>query len=305
MIDLESIRRSNPLQDIAGQLVPLRAAGQEWTACCPFHADRSPSFTIYEAGRRFHCFGCGATGDVLDFVQRAYGVALPEAARMLGAGEVQRCRQSAPARAMARVNPESRSTEALAIWRFALPTAGTLAEAYLAFRGLSPPFPPDLRFQRLPYGNSGLLPCLVAAVRNVAGHVTGIQRTYLRGDGRGKADLPKPKLSLGKVAGGAIRLGDLDAAGTVTVCEGLEDGLSLREMLGGPIWVAAGASMLPAMQFPADVRVIIIGADNDAAGAAAAQKAAHAFAVRGLTVRTVRPLPGFNDFNDELRGASQ
>ena len=71
MIDLESIRRSNPLQDIAGRLVPLRAAGEEWTACCPFHADRSPSFTIYDAGRRFHCFGCGATGDVLDFVQRA------------------------------------------------------------------------------------------------------------------------------------------------------------------------------------------------------------------------------------------
>ena len=224
---------------------------------------------------------------------------------MLGAGEVQRCRQSAPARAMTRVNPESRSTEALAIWRFALPTAGTLAEAYLAFRALLPPFPPDLRFQRLPYGNSGLLPCLVAAVRNVAGHVTGIQRTYLRGDGRGKADLPKPKLSLGKVAGGAIRLGDLDAAGTVTVCEGLEDGLSLREMLGGPVWVAAGASMLPAMQFPADVRAIIIGADNDAAGAEAAQKAAHAFAVRGLTVRTVRPLAGFKDFNDELRGSSR
>ena len=206
---------------------------------------------------------------------------------------------------MAPVNQQDRATEALAIWSGASPAAGTLAEAYLAIRGIRAPAPADIRFRRLPCGNSGPLPCLVAAVRCAAGEVTGIQRTYLRSDGRGKADLPKPKLSLGKVTGGAIRLGDLDAAGTVTVCEGLEDGLSLREMLGGPVWVAAGASMLPAMQFPADVRAIIIGADNDAAGAEAAQKAAHSFAVRGLTVRTVRPLAGFKDFNDELRGASQ
>ena len=303
MIDPESIRRSNPLQDIAGRLVPLRAAGSEWTACCPFHADRSPSFTIFDAGRRFHCFGCGASGDVLDFVQRAYGVTLPQAARMLSAGEVPSCGDNA--RAKAAENRQGRSAEALTIWNRASPAAGTLAEAYLAFRGITALAPADIRFRRLPCGNSGPLPCLVAAVRCAAGEVMGIQRTYLRSDGRGKADLPKPKLSLGKVAGGAIRLGDLDAAGTVTVCEGLEDGLSLREMLGGPVWVAAGASMLPAMQFPADVRAIIIGADNDAAGAEAAKKAAHAFAVRGLTVRTVRPLAGLKDFNDEWRGASQ
>ena len=162
--------------------------------------------------------------------------------------------------------------------------------------------PPDIRFTRIPYGNSDPLPCLVAAVRDVAGVMTGLQRIYLRSDGRGKADLPKPKLSLGKVAGGAIRLGGLDEAGTVTVCEGPEDGLSLLEMLGAPVWVAAGAIMLPAMQFPPEVRSVVIGADNDEAGDTAARKAAHAFALRGLTVRIIHPLPGFKDFNDELRG---
>ena len=59
------------------------------------------------------------------------------------------------------------------------------------------------------------------------------------------------------------------------------------------------------MQFPAGVRSVVVGADNDAAGEAAAQKAAYAFAGRGLAVRIVRPLDGFKDFNDELRRATR
>ena len=104
------------------------------------------------------------------------------------------------------------------------------------------------------------------------------------------------------MAGGAIRLGDLDGSGTVLVSEGPEDGLTLFEALGQPVWVAAGASMLPAMQFPVEVRAVVIGADNDDAGDAASRKAAQAFAAHGLAVRIIRPLPGFKDFNAELTG---
>ncbi|MEP7223038.1 MAG: CHC2 zinc finger domain-containing protein [Novosphingobium sp.] len=304
MLDIPAIRAAHPLPAIAGASVRLQRAGAEWKGCCPFHADRSPSFTIFAGGERFHCFGCGASGDVLDFVARLHGFGLIDAARALGAGDLPQADLPVLAPSLAPAAKGDRTSEALAIWQRAIPAAGTLAEAYLASRGISPPFPPDIRFQRLPCGNSGLLPCLVAAVRDVAGDLSGIQRIFLRSDGRGKADLPKPKLSLGKVAGGAIRLGDLDSSGMVTVCEGPEDGLSLRAMLGGPVWVAAGAAMLPAMQFPADVRAIIIGADNDAAGEEAANKAAHAFALRGLTVRIIRPLAGFKDFNEEKRGGS-
>ncbi|WP_298290741.1 toprim domain-containing protein [Novosphingobium sp.] len=139
-------------------------------------------------------------------------------------------------------------------------------------------------------------------MRDLSGDVVGLQRIYLRSDGGGKANLPQAKLSLGKVTGGAIRLGDLDASGAVTVCEGPEDGLSLLETMGGPVWVAAGATFLPAMQFPPEIRSIIIGADNDEAGAMAADKAAKVFAKRGLAVRIIHPLTGFKDWNDELRG---
>ena len=299
MIDIPAIRIANPLPSIAAATVKLKRAGNEWKGCCPFHADRSPSFTIYSGGERFQCFGCGAQGDVLDYVARLYGLDMIGAARVLGAGDLPMVELPA----LPPADRGNRTSEALAIWERAIPAAGMLAQAYLEARGINPPFPPDLRFSRLPYGNSNPLPCLVAAVRDVTGAITGLQRIYLRNDGRGKADLPNAKLSLGKVAGGAIRLSDLDASRIVTVCEGPEDGLSLLEMLGGAVWAAAGASMLPAMQFPPEVRTIVIGADNDPAGAMAADKAAKAFTSRGLAVRIIRPLEGYKDFNDELRGA--
>jgi DNA primase len=298
MIDLQAIRAANPLPGVVAATVALQRAGNEWMACCPFHSDRSPSFTIFDGGQRFHCFGCGASGDVLDFVQRAYGVSLIEAARLLGAGDIPSELQPASLPA-AKAN---RSGEARAIWDKSIPAAGTLAGAYLAFRGIKPPIPPDIRFARLPCDNLGLLPCLVAAVRDVAGQVMGIQRIWLAHDGRGKADVARPKRSLGHVKGGAIRLGDLDGSGSLTVCEGPEDGLSLHEVLGGAVWVAAGATFLPHMQFPPEVRSVVIGADNDPAGDRAAQDAARTFTALGLAVRIIRPLERFKDFNDELRG---
>lgn len=301
MIDTEAIRRANPLPAIAARLVRLEQAGSEWTGCCPFHADRSPSFTIFSNGTRFHCFGCGASGDVLNFVQKAYGVGFPDAVRMLGepiTAEFALPELKAPAPA----DQADHSPAARTIWAKAVPAAKTLAEAYLCFRGIAPPYPPDVRFLNLRCDNLGPLPCLVLAVRDVAGAITGIQRIWLANDGEGKANIVSPKRSLGKVKGGAIRLGDLDRSGMVTVCEGPEDGLSLLEQLGGPVWVAAGASFLPAMHFPPEVRSIVIGADNDLAGEQSAELAARAFALRSLTVRIVRPLEGFKDFNDELRG---
>jgi DNA primase len=299
MMDLEAIRQANPLPEIAARLVSLRRAGSEWAACCPFHADRTPSFTIFDGGRRFHCFGCGASGDVLDFVQRAYGLGLADAARLLNAGTLPRVERSG---AMQAKKDDSRPA-ALAIWKRASPATGTLAEAYLRWRGIQPPYPPSLRFLRLGCDGSAPLPCLIAAVQDVAGAVVGIQRSWLADDGQGKADLPNPKRSLGAIKGGAIRLGEAADGGWLAICEGPETGLSLAAMLGGPVWAAAGASFLSAMQFPASVRSIVIGADNDPAGRVAADKAAQAYAARGLAVRLIRPLDGFNDFNDELRGA--
>lgn len=296
--DLDAIRRDYPLPAIVGAVAKLKPSGSEWKACCPLHNERTPSFTIFDNGRRFQCFGCGSGGDVLDFVGLLHGVGLREAAAMLGAGD----KPTAPVAPVRERETSDRTAEALAIWQAAGPVEGTVAEAYLRWRGITIPAPMSLRYAVLPYGRDGSeYPCLVACVSSPEGPLQGIQRVFLAPDGKGKADVPKPKLSLGKVSGGAIRLAPLDG-GELVVCEGPEDGLSLLQAVGRPVWVSAGASMLPAMRFPDSVRQVAIGADNDNAGKEAARKAAEAFALRGASVRVFYPSPGFKDHNDELRG---
>lgn len=88
--DVERIRRDVSLSGTAAQFgVKLERDGEEWVACCPFHQEDTPSFTIFKGKdhvERMHCFGCGAKGDVLDFVQGIKGVDIKEAIRILGGG---------------------------------------------------------------------------------------------------------------------------------------------------------------------------------------------------------------------------
>ena len=66
--------------------VRLRGRGRVRQGSCPFHDEAEGSFTVYGDTERFYCFGCGAGGDVLDFVQRSEGLSLPEAIRQLDGG---------------------------------------------------------------------------------------------------------------------------------------------------------------------------------------------------------------------------
>lgn len=295
-LDFATIRARNPLPAVIGASIKLRRFGQEWKACCPFHADRSPSFTIFDEGERFHCFGCGATGDVLDYVQRAYRVSLGEAVDLLHDGNV-------PMLVQPKLQPRpdrDTTAEAIAIWRSAGPISRTSAETYLHARGLHLRLPKSLRFARLPFGRGKSLPCVVALVEDVEKKIIGIQRTFVREDGSGKADVPTPKLSLGRISGGAIRLAP--AGSTLVVTGGLEDGLTLQQELGHAVWCAAGEGNLANMVLPPSVKSVVIGADRDDCGEAHAQRAANAYSLQGRSVRIIRPVPGHKDFNAELRG---
>lgn len=299
-LDLDAIRADHPLIAVAGAVLKLQRAGPEWKACCPFHSDRTPSFTIFSGGERFHCFGCGASGDVLDFIQRLHGVQLREAADMLTGGDLPSVHiEPAPANTAV-----DRLPEAKAIWRNAVAVQGTPVETYLRSRGLDLPIPDTIRCANLRYGTTGPeMPVLVAAVASADNKLVGIQRTYLKPDGSGKATVSKPKLSLGKVAGGAIRCAP--AARSLILCEGLEDALTLQQEIGQAVWCAAGASMLPSMILPAGVEEVAIGGDADEAGKAAANKAAETFARRGVKVRVFFPTPPHKDFNEELMKGSR
>lgn len=300
LLDIDAIRRDNPLPNVAGGVVKLLRCGNEWKACCPFHSERTPSFTIFAGGERFHCFGCGASGDVLDFVGKLHNVGLREAATMLGADTMPRV--DLPSLPSAPEKTEA-IAEALAIWRAAIPAAGTLAETYLRSRAIHIEPPLSLRYAELRFGRGGRVhPCMIACISSPEGPLQGIQRTFLADDGQGKADVPAPRLSLGKITGGAIRLGP--ACADMMTTEACEDGLSLQQALGRTVWAAAGTANLPNIIFPPVVRSVAIGGDNDDAGRAAAAKAAQAYAERGLEARAFFPTRA-KDFNAELMEAAQ
>jgi hypothetical protein len=81
--DAERLKRSVPLADVVDHYVRLRRAGETYVGLCPFHEDHHPSFTIYPEQGTFHCFGCGAHGDALTFLQKKEGWGFTQALYML------------------------------------------------------------------------------------------------------------------------------------------------------------------------------------------------------------------------------
>ena len=80
---LDEIRARVPLEGVIGKRVRLVRRGREMLGLCPFHKEKTPSFTVNEDKGFFHCFGCGAHGDVIGFVMRDEGLAFPEAVERL------------------------------------------------------------------------------------------------------------------------------------------------------------------------------------------------------------------------------
>ena len=79
-VDITALKARHPLGDtVEAAGVRLRGRGRVRQGVCPFHDENEGSFTVYADSERFYCFGCGLGGDVLDFIQRAEGLSLPEA----------------------------------------------------------------------------------------------------------------------------------------------------------------------------------------------------------------------------------
>lgn len=264
---------------------------------CPAHANtRTPSLSVSggDGGRlllRCHA-GCSFT-DILDGLK---GLGLVEGQghyTPLSAAELARIRQAENDQA---AKQEGR---ALACWREARPIDGTIAETYLRGRGINCTLPDTLRFHPdCWHPTSKRLPAMVALVEGAPR--LAVHRTYLRADGRGKAEVEPSKAMLGAVAGGAVRL---SAAGKkLVVCEGIETGLSLASgLLRGPalIWAALSTSGMKALSLPDTPGTLTIATDGDDAG----RKAGRAMAVKamkaGWTVGLL-PAPDGRDWNDVL-----
>jgi hypothetical protein len=186
---------------------------------------------------------------------------------------------------------------ALDIWRETRPAMGTIVEAYLAYRGihLVPP-PCTIRFHPALYYDRNLsYPAMVAGVRDAAGRVVAIHRTWIITNGNGVVH--KVRKMLGPVAGSAVRLGD---GPDIVVAEGVETALAAVELFGWPSYAALSANGIRVLKMPSHVRRVVIAADGDDDGRNAAHEAEHRWLDEGRKVRVLE-LPDGKDLNDRLR----
>jgi phage/plasmid primase-like uncharacterized protein len=174
-----------------------------------------------------------------------------------------------------------------------------LVETYLASRGLDLPLPDALRFHAgLKHPSCGIWPAMVALVTDgVEGKPLAIHRIYLARDGAGKAPIKPQKLMLGPCRGGVVRLAQ--PGSPLMIGEGIETCLSAMQATGHPAWAALSTSGLRSLDLPTNVGDVIILADGDEPGEAAAQDCALRWKREGRGVRIARPPKGM-DFNDML-----
>lgn len=139
---IEEIRARIRVSEIVGRAVPLRRAGREFHALCPFHKEKSPSFTVNDEKGFFHCFGCGAHGDVIGFTMDYEHLGYREAVeRLAGVAGL-----SVPRETKLEVEREEKAKSLQQVMEFAASwfeeqmentAEGELARRYLAERGLT------------------------------------------------------------------------------------------------------------------------------------------------------------------------
>jgi len=80
---IAEIRDACNIVEVVGETVLLKKAGRNYTGLCPFHAEKTPSFSVSPDKQMFYCFGCGEGGNVFSFLMKQQGMSFPEAVKML------------------------------------------------------------------------------------------------------------------------------------------------------------------------------------------------------------------------------
>ncbi|MHC1480876.1 DNA primase [Frateuria aurantia] len=154
---IEELLTRVDIVEVIERRVPLKKAGREWTACCPFHNERSPSFYVSPSKQFYHCFGCGAHGSALKFLMEYERLEFPDAveelAKTVGLSVPREGGQQAPR--------EDRSDsyallDEAAGWYQQQLGKDNEAQAYCRQRGLDPDIIARFRIGWAPAGFDGL-----------------------------------------------------------------------------------------------------------------------------------------------------
>ncbi len=276
--DVAAIKDRIAMSDIVGADIKLTKKGREHQGCCPFHGERTPSFSVNDDKQFGHCFGCGWHGDIFKYLMERKSIDFISAAKMLSADagiafdtpanraevEQRRLDRQKSDEEAARQKQES----ARGLWQFAAPIKDTPAMAYLEGRGIDfakiGKLPNSIRYRHNCY-NAELrreIPAMVTGIIGLDGKHIATHRTFLEyvGGKWTKARLDTPKSILGAFKGAAMpihkgsctkTLRDINAGTAVYVSEGIEDALTIamadptRRVLAAGTLDKIGSLILP------------------------------------------------------------
>jgi DNA primase len=187
----QSVKQQADIVKIVEGYIRLRKAGaQNYSGLCPFHKEKSPSFSVHAVRQFFHCFGCGVSGDVFSFVGKVENVGFPEAVRIVA----QKCGIPLPKREYS--SPEEAAGarlrgklldlhEAAASWfeEQLRGPEGALAREYLAGRGLTPEGIKTFRIGYAPDSFNALRDRLSGVADNETLRASGLFAWKEQGDG--------------------------------------------------------------------------------------------------------------------------
>lgn len=281
----------------------LYDGGRRATVPGPGHGpeDRSVSLLLTDGRVVVHSFGRSHWAEILDDL-RTRGLVDPRS-RPTEAVPITPSR-TPPS------NPAERSRRAVQVWSEGRPVGRSLALTYLRRRGVLRPNFADgsLRFHdglaSAVYAGVGRRrPALLAAVRTPGDAVCGLEITYLDSNGTRACDLRTSRKTIGAVlAGSAVRLDPADHE--LLVGEGVVTTLSAADRFSLPSWALLSAQNLRTWVAPAGVDRVVIAADRDAAGQAAARGLAERLLSAGREVRVETPPAPFGDWNEARIGGS-
>ena len=80
---IEEVKYRSDIQELISSYLTLKRAGSNFVGLCPFHSEKTPSFTVFQNAKNFYCFGCGAGGDVITFVMKIENLDYPGAIEFL------------------------------------------------------------------------------------------------------------------------------------------------------------------------------------------------------------------------------
>lgn len=306
--------RAYPLPALVGRDLRLMRVGRQQAACCPFHAERTPSFFVWSD--HYHCYGCGAHGDPIDYLMATRRIDFPAAVVEL-TGQAPSSTNVVPLLRQFSLNSAARSAAPPVSSRIAELWAGAdnprLAELYLWTRGISlrpKPLPEAIR------GHSAVWcsetrekrPAVLAALTDASGAVRALQGIWCESrldvtdgipdKGSRSVELKVGKTTWGRMGSAAVRLAK--PRNVLGLAEGVESALSAAQLFSVPVWATCGASRLGSIAIPDGVQQVIIFGDSGPAGHDEAMKARRTYQSKGYRVGIEFPLPGCDDWNDYL-----